>query len=39
MRDTANRARVYGGDDGAMADERAEIAPGEDIGMAAAAAT
>ncbi len=33
--DADNRTGKYGGDDGAMENERAEIQPGEDTGMTA----
>ena len=36
--DTDDRTGKYGGDDGAMENERAEIQPGEDTGMSSSSA-
>ncbi len=36
QRETDDRTGKYGGDDGAIENERAEIQPGEDTGMTAA---
>lgn len=36
QQDIADRTGTYGGDDGALENERADIAPGEDTGMTSA---